>query len=150
MRVNEPHDIVELRDEITIWNRAASSIITLTADENVIRDIISKKIDLLQQQLQENTSLSLISTEMYEQTLHNLVKKVSTVCHYIFIQENSIEIYVLKFICTVFIYVWSKCIEWVNLYNNKMFIKQLFSNKYLFSLIPKYIDIYASIIQSNR
>lgn len=76
LRVNEPHDIVELREKIDIWKRAAASIITLTEDENVIRDILSKKIDLLQEQLEEKVSIGLISAEIYEQTLQDLEKKV--------------------------------------------------------------------------
>lgn len=76
LRVHEPEDIQELRNDISIWQRAASSLSSSSRDEDIVREILLKKINRLQRELKQKVTSGSISNETYSRTLQALQKKV--------------------------------------------------------------------------
>ncbi|XP_028031747.1 P protein-like isoform X1 [Bombyx mandarina] len=52
LRLNEPREIQDLRQQISIWRRAADSLPHLSRDEQVVRERLDKKIRKLTSQLE--------------------------------------------------------------------------------------------------
>lgn len=76
LRVSEPQDIQELRSDIAAWQRAAMSLSSNSRDEDIVREILTRKINRLEWQLKCKLTNGSISTEVYKQTLEDLQKKV--------------------------------------------------------------------------
>lgn len=79
LRFVEPQDIQELRHEIAVWQRAASSLSSYSKDEDLVRETLVKKVNRLQRQLKKKLSSGSVPAESYKQTLHDLEKKVRAI-----------------------------------------------------------------------
>lgn len=75
LRFIEPQDIQELRHEIAVWQRAASSLSSYSKDEDLVRETLVKKVNRLQRQLKKKQS-SGSTAGSYKQTLEDLQRKV--------------------------------------------------------------------------
>lgn len=76
LRFGEPQEIQELRHEITVWQRAASSLSSYSKDEDLVRETLVKKVNRLQRQLKKKVSSGSVPVDSYKQTLQDLQKKV--------------------------------------------------------------------------
>lgn len=76
LRFGEPQDIQELRHEITVWQRAASSLSSYSKDEDLVRETLVKKVNRLQRQLKKKVSSGSVPVDSYKQTLQDLQRKV--------------------------------------------------------------------------
>lgn len=76
LRVTEPEDIQELRTDIGLWQHAAESLSSTSKDEDLVREILLRKINRLQSELKRKVTCGSISTETYKRTLDDLQKKV--------------------------------------------------------------------------
>lgn len=79
LRFVEPQDIQELRHEIAVWQRAASSLSSYSKDEDLVRETLVKKVNRLQRQLKKKLSSGTVPVESYKQTLQDLEKKVQPI-----------------------------------------------------------------------
>lgn len=77
LRFIEPQNIQELRHEITVWQRAASSLSSYSKDEDLVRETLVKKVKRLQRQLKKKLSSGSVPADSYKQTLQDLQKKVN-------------------------------------------------------------------------
>lgn len=75
LRFIEPQDIQELRHEIAVWQRAASSLSSYSKDEDLVRETLVKKVNRLQRQLKKKLSSGSVPGS-YKQTLEDLQRKV--------------------------------------------------------------------------
>lgn len=76
LRVCEPQDIQELRSDIAAWQRAEASLSSNSRDEDIVREILMRKINRLQWQLKYKLTYGSIPCEVYKRTLEDLQKKV--------------------------------------------------------------------------
>lgn len=76
LRVTEPEDIAELRNDIVLWQRAAESLSSSKKDEDLVREILLRKINRLQLELNRKITCGSISTATYKLTLEDLQAKV--------------------------------------------------------------------------
>lgn len=76
LRFIEPQDIQELRHEIAVWQRAASSLSSYSKDEDLVRETLVKKVNRLQRQLKKKLSSGSVPADSYKQTLQDLQRKV--------------------------------------------------------------------------
>lgn len=77
LRFIEPQDIQELRHEIAVWQRAASSLSSYSKDEDLVRETLVKKVNRLQRQLKKKLSSGSVNEVSYKQTLQDLQRKVT-------------------------------------------------------------------------
>lgn len=77
LHIEEPQGIQELRDEISNWEHAASTLSTSSSDECIVLDRLQSKINKLQRQLKKQLASGSIPTEIFEKTLKDLQEKVS-------------------------------------------------------------------------
>lgn len=77
LRFIEPQDIQELRHEIAVWQRAASSLSSYSKDEDIVRETLNKKVGRLNRELKKKVSSGSVPVESYKQTLEDLQRKVS-------------------------------------------------------------------------
>ncbi|XP_031621157.1 P protein-like [Contarinia nasturtii] len=75
LRINEPEDIQELKNDIVIWKRAAQTLSSSSKDENLVRNILMRKIDRLEHELHRKITCGSMSNETFKQTLAALEKK---------------------------------------------------------------------------
>lgn len=76
LRFIEPQDVQELRHEIAVWQRAASSLSSYSKDEDIVRETLVKKVNRLNRELKKRLASGTIPVESYKQTLEDLQKKV--------------------------------------------------------------------------
>lgn len=76
LRTEEPQSVVDLREEIVSWEHAASMLSSTSHDDCVVLDRLQNKINRLQRQLKKQLSSGSIPTDVYEQTLKDLLEKV--------------------------------------------------------------------------
>ena len=76
LRVTEPEDITELRNDIVLWQRAAESLSSSSKDEDLVREILLRKINRLQLELNRKITCGSISSATYKRTLEDLQAKV--------------------------------------------------------------------------
>ncbi|XP_049883736.1 P protein-like [Pectinophora gossypiella] len=72
LRLNEPRDVQDLRNQISIWRRAADSLPGLSADVAVVKERLERKISKLQARLQtliRETSGRACPSQLYTSTL---------------------------------------------------------------------------------
>lgn len=75
LRISEPRAVQELRREITIWQRAESSLTSFTTDEDFVRKILVKKVNKLNALLEKKLQSNEVPVESYEATLQDLQAK---------------------------------------------------------------------------
>nr|CAD7397340.1 unnamed protein product [Timema poppensis] len=71
----DPHDVEELRHEITIWQRAAESLSSYSRDEDVVRGSLQKKVKRLLDEMKIKLASGSVSIENYKANLVVLQKK---------------------------------------------------------------------------
>lgn len=77
LRTDETQEVRDLRREIVVWERTASSLSTLTRESQVVRDTLMIKVDILQSKLKKIVSSGkTVPNETYKQTLEELQKHV--------------------------------------------------------------------------
>lgn len=76
LRVNEPEDIKELRNDIALWQRTADSMSTTSKDEDLILQILLRKVHKLQAELKKKISSGSLTKETFQRTLEDLQQKV--------------------------------------------------------------------------
>lgn len=103
LRFGEPQDIQELRHEITVWQRAASSLSSYSKDEDLVRETLVKKVNRLQRQLKKKLTSGSVPAESYKQTLQDLQKKVQRISQYLHLTHNLNHLYFLLFhlLCSI-------------------------------------------------
>nr|CAD7462800.1 unnamed protein product [Timema tahoe] len=74
-RFTDPHDVEELRHEITIWQRAAESLSSYSRDEDVVRGSLQKKVKRLLDEMKIKLASGSVSIENYKANLVVLQKK---------------------------------------------------------------------------
>lgn len=77
LRLKEPKEIQELRREITVWERTASSLTSYTKDSDLVRTTLLKKVKILKSKLKKKEFEETISTDTYNTTLDELKHSVS-------------------------------------------------------------------------
>lgn len=100
LRFGEPQDIQELRHEITVWQRAASSLSSYSKDEDLVRETLVKKVNRLQRQLKKKLTSGSVPAESYKQTLQDLQKKVQQICQYLHLSHKLNLVFSL-FFCSI-------------------------------------------------
>lgn len=76
LRFMEPQEIQELRHEIAVWQRAASSLSSYSKDEDLVRETLVKKVNRLKRKLKKTLACGSVPGESYKQTLEDLQRKV--------------------------------------------------------------------------
>lgn len=74
-KFDEPLEVQELRHEIAIWQKAASSLSSYSKDENMVRETLMKKVGRLLSQLKLKLLTGSIKFENYKATLEELQEK---------------------------------------------------------------------------
>lgn len=74
---DEPQDVQDLRHEIAIWQRAASSLSSYSKEENLVRLTLVKKIRRLDGVLRKKLLIGSVALEKYKTTLEELQEKVT-------------------------------------------------------------------------
>lgn len=77
LRTTEPKEYTDLRREISVWEKTAASLSTLTRENQVVRSTLMKKIAILQARLKKIKAEKSVSNETYRQTLEELQNDVS-------------------------------------------------------------------------
>lgn len=77
LRFDVPQDVQELRHEIAIWQRAAASLSSYSKDENVVRETLLRKAQLLLSRLKKRTMTGSVALKNYRTTLDELQEKVN-------------------------------------------------------------------------
>lgn len=87
--LDEPQEILDLRREILIWQKAAENMLTsCSRDEDVIKETLSRKIANLALKLNHKVAFAeTTSNEQYRHTLVELQSKVSL--HYFHSARSS-------------------------------------------------------------
>lgn len=80
IRLKEPKEIIDLRREITVWERTAAALSTLTRESQIVRETLLKKVAILQAKLKKKENDKTVSTETYKATLEELEKNVNFLC----------------------------------------------------------------------
>lgn len=96
LRIKEPKEIIDLRREITVWERTAASLSTFTRDSHLVRDTLLKKVKILQIKLKRQESEKAVSTETYKATLEELKQSVNL--HKTLLKTNYISLNMKLFI----------------------------------------------------
>lgn len=76
LRMNETKEVTELRREIVIWERTATSLSTFSRDSHIVRDTLLKKVKILREKLKRLESIQSVSNEIYQTTLDELKQMV--------------------------------------------------------------------------
>lgn len=76
LRFGESIDVQELRQQITIWERAAASLSSYSKDEDLVRETLLKKVNRLSRLLKQKLKTGAVPVESYKQTLDEMLKKV--------------------------------------------------------------------------
>lgn len=76
LRVGEPQDIRQLRNDITAWQRAAGSLSPNERDGGTVHGILIDKMKCLQLELNNKLTDGSIPAEIFHQTLADLQEKV--------------------------------------------------------------------------
>lgn len=79
LRVTEPDDIKELRNDVALWEHAAESLSSSSKDEDLVREILLRKINRLRSELKRKITCGSISTATYKRTLEELQIKVCNI-----------------------------------------------------------------------
>lgn len=82
LRTKEPQEVTDLRREILVWERSAASLSTLSRESQVVRETLTKKVNILQSKLKKKLSEKSVPNETYRQTLDELRKSVSCFCFF--------------------------------------------------------------------
>lgn len=77
LRMKESKEVTDLRREITVWERTANSLSTLSKESQIVRDTLLKKVAILNAKLHKMESEIVVSTETYRETVSSLQKNVS-------------------------------------------------------------------------
>lgn len=72
LRFGESQNIQDLRHQITIWQRAASSLSAYSKDEDLVRGRLLKKVTRLERQLKKELASGAVPVERYKATLEDL------------------------------------------------------------------------------
>lgn len=78
LRFTEPQNIQELRQQITVWQRAAASLSSYSKDEDLVRETLLKKVNKLGKILKKRLATGSVPVESYQATLEELQAKVHT------------------------------------------------------------------------
>lgn len=89
LRTKEPQEVTDLRREILVWERSAASLSTLSRESQVVRETLTKKVNILQSKLKKKLSEKSVPNETYRQTLDELRKSVSCFCFLQICYENA-------------------------------------------------------------
>lgn len=79
LRTTESKEYTDMRREISVWEKTAASLSTLTRENQVVRSTLMKKIAILQGKLKKIKAEKSVSNETYRQTLEELQNDVSNV-----------------------------------------------------------------------
>lgn len=77
LRFSEPRGIQELRQELSVWQRAAANLSSYTRDEDLVRETLLKKAAFLERQLKKRLATGKLPMDTYKTTLHELQDKVN-------------------------------------------------------------------------
>ncbi|XP_031624628.1 P protein-like isoform X2 [Contarinia nasturtii] len=97
LRFVEPQDIQELRHEIAVWQRAASSLSSYSKDEDLVRETLVKKVNRLQRHLKKKISSGSVPADNYQQTLEDLQKKYPIRNRALLVKSAVTLIFVISF-----------------------------------------------------
>ncbi|XP_046615982.1 P protein-like [Neodiprion virginianus] len=75
LRFDEPQDVMELRHEIAIWQRAAASLSSYSKDEDLVRGTLTKKVHRLETELRKKLMTGSVAIENYKANLEELQEK---------------------------------------------------------------------------
>ncbi|XP_012265153.2 P protein [Athalia rosae] len=75
LRFDEPADVMELRHEIAIWQRAAASLSSYSKDEDLVRGTLTKKVQRLLNELRKKLLTGSVAIENYKANLEELTEK---------------------------------------------------------------------------
>lgn len=75
LRFTDTKAVQELKHQIGVWQRAASSLSTSTSDGDLVRKSLLKKVEKLNRQLEEKMSTTEVPNESYKETLVDLQAK---------------------------------------------------------------------------
>lgn len=76
LRFTEPRGIQELRQELSVWQRAAASLSSYSKDEDLVRETLLKKVKYLEHLLERRLATGKLPTDTYKTTLQELQLKV--------------------------------------------------------------------------
>ncbi|XP_066999019.2 P protein [Anabrus simplex] len=75
LRFTEAQDVQELRHEIAIWQRAASSLSSYSKDEDIVRHTLMRRVNRLSSDLKQKLNSGSVAIETYRTTLEELQAK---------------------------------------------------------------------------
>lgn len=79
LRFSEPKGIQELRQEISVWQRAAANITSCTRDEDLVKETLLKKVSYLEHILKKQLATGKLPADTYQTTLKQLEEKVISI-----------------------------------------------------------------------
>lgn len=97
LRFNEPKDVQELRHEIAVWNRAASTLSPFSQDEEMVRKTLLKKVEKLQHKLKKKLTSGAVPTESYRTTLEELQQKYPVKNKQLLVKSMITLVFVISF-----------------------------------------------------
>lgn len=97
LRFNEPKDVQELRHEIAVWNRAASTLSPFSQDEEMVRKTLLKKVEKLQHKLKKKLTSGAVPTESYKATLEELQQKYPIKNKQLLVKSMITLVFVISF-----------------------------------------------------
>lgn len=77
LRMKDPKELTDLRREITVWERTANSLSTLSKESQIVHETLLKKVAILNAKLNKMKSEIVVSNEIYRETISSLQKNVS-------------------------------------------------------------------------
>lgn len=77
LRMKDSKEVTDLRREITVWERTANSLSTLSKESQIVRDTLLKKVAILSAKLNKMQSEIVVSNKIYIETVSSLQKNVS-------------------------------------------------------------------------
>jgi hypothetical protein len=97
LRFSEPKDVQETRHEITVWQRAASTLSPFSKDEELVRKTLIKKVERLQRLLKKKLEVGTVPTESYRTTLEELQQKYPIKNKNLLIKSMITLVFVISF-----------------------------------------------------
>lgn len=83
LRFSEPKGIQELRQELSVWQRAAASLSSYSKDEDLVRETLLKKVNYLERLLKKRLATGKLPVDTYQTTLKELEAKVLFILIYL-------------------------------------------------------------------
>lgn len=97
LRHREPQIVQELRQEISVWQRAAASLSSYSKDEDLVRETLLKKVSRLNKQLKKRMASGSVPVDCYKATLEELQAKYPIRSRSLLIKSAITLVFVISF-----------------------------------------------------